>query len=406
MMNKKILVVSHQYLPLTSPRTTRWKLLTDQLISEGYEVKILTATSQLSDDKNNNAIFLGNKKTSNLIIKLRKESNKENSIIKKNLLNLLKKIYRFFFKTFAWPDYAMFWLISVYKNRNNINYEYDSIISVSLPFSSHLAAFIINKNRKKNWILDIGDPFSLKTKALENNIYIYKKLNIYIEKKFYKLASQIVFTHLEVAKQHVEKFKIDENKILIGNPISSFNENIFLQSKNYDYSSLPIIIGYFGILTKGVRSPDETIKFFKNSDILFNWYTNQDSKNMLTQNNFDLSNHKFFEIIDRDEALNKMSSSMHCLLSIGNLNSLQLPSKVIEYISTGKPVIHFAEIKNDPVIKLADHFQNLIVVNKDSTISQTLEQLKNIFENINSFEKNYFLENYTAKAITKNLKIF
>jgi hypothetical protein len=406
MMNKKILVVSHQYLPLTSPRTTRWKLLTDQLISEGYEVKILTATSQLSDDKNNNAIFLGNNKTSNLIIKLRKESNKENSIIKKNLLNLLKKIYRFFFKTFAWPDYAMFWLISVYKNRNNINYEYDSIISVSLPFSSHVAAFIINKNKKKNWILDIGDPFSLKTKALENNIYIYKKLNIYIEKKFYKLASQIVFTHLEVAKQHVEKFKIDENKILIGNPISSFNENIFLQSKNYDYSSLPIIIGYFGILTKGVRSPDETIKFFKNSDILINWFTNQDSKNMLTQNNFDLSNHKFFEIIDRDEALNKMSSSMHCLLSIGNLNSLQLPSKVIEYISTGKPVIHFAEIKNDPVIKLADHFQNLIVVNKDSTISQTLEQLKNIFENINSFEKNYFLENYTAKAITKNLKIF
>ena len=406
MMNKKILVVSHQYLPLTSPRTTRWKLLTDQLISEGYEVKILTATSQLSDDKNNNAIFLGNNKTSNLIIKLRKESNKENSIFKKNLLNLLKKIYRFFFKTFAWPDYAMFWLISVYKNRNNINYEYDSIISVSLPFSSHVAAFIINKNKKKNWILDIGDPFSLKTKALENNIYIYKKLNIYIEKKFYKLASQIVFTHLEVAKQHVEKFKIDENKILIGNPISSFNENIFLQSKNYDYSSLPIIIGYFGILTKGVRSPDETIKFFKNSDILINWFTNQDSKNMLTQNNFDLSNHKFFEIIDRDEALNKMSSSMHCLLSIGNLNSLQLPSKVIEYISTGKPVIHFAEIKNDPVIKLADHFQNLIVVNKDSTISQTLEQLKNIFENINSFEKNYFLENYTAKAITKNLKIF
>ena len=406
MMNKKILVVSHQYLPLTSPRTTRWKLLTDQLISEGYEVKILTATSQLSDDKNNNAIFLGNKKTSNLIIKLRKESNKENSIFKKNLLNLLKKIYRFFFKTFAWPDYAMFWLISVYKNRNNINYEYDSIISVSLPFSSHVAAFIINKNKKKNWILDIGDPFSLKTKALENNIYIYKKLNIYIEKKFYKLASQIVFTHLEVAKQHVEKFKIDENKILIGNPISSFNENIFLQSKNYDYSSLPIIIGYFGILTKGVRSPDETIKFFKNSDILINWFTNQDSKNMLTQSNFDLSNHKFFEIIDRDEALKKMSSSMHCLLSIGNLNSLQLPSKVIEYISTGKPVIHFAEIKNDPVIKLADHFQNLIVVNKDSTISQTLEQLKNIFENINSFEKNYFLENYTAKAITKNLKIF
>ena len=406
MKNKKILVISHQYLPLTSPRTTRWKLLTDQLISEGHEVKILTATSQLNQVKNNNVIFLGNNKTSNLINNLRNESNKENSIIKKNLLFLLKKIYRFFFKTFSWPDYAMFWLISVYKNRNKINYEYDCIISVSLPFSSHVAAFIINKKKKKNWIIDIGDPFSLKTKALENNIYIYKKLNFYFENKFYKLASQIIFTHLEVAQQHIEKFKIDENKILIGNPISSFNENIFLESINYDYSSSPIIMGYFGILTKGVRSPEETIKFFKNSEILFKWFTNQDSKSIVLQTNFNLSNHKFFEIIDRDEALKKMSSSMHCLLSIGNLNSSQLPSKVIEYISTGKPVIHFSEIKNDPVFNLTNKFQNLIIVNKDSQLSQILDQLNIVFENIKSFEKNYFLENFTAQAITKKLNIF
>ena len=406
MKNKKILVISHQYLPLTSPRTTRWKLLTDQLISEGHEVKILTATSQLNQEKNNNVIFLGNNKTSNLINNLRNESNKENSFIKKNLLILLKKIYRFFFKTFSWPDYAMFWLISVYKNRNKINYEYDYIISVSLPFSSHVAAFIINKNKKKNWIIDIGDPFSLKTKALENNIYIYKKLNFYFENKFYKLASQIIFTHLEVAQQHIEKFNIDENKILIGNPISSFNENIFLESINYDYSSSPIIMGYFGILTKGVRSPEETIKFFKNSEILFKWFTNQDSKSIVLQTNFNLSNHKFFEIIDRDEALKKMSSSMHCLLSIGNLNSSQLPSKVIEYISTGKPVIHFSEIKNDPVINLTNKFQNLIIVNKDSKLSQILDQLNIVFENIKSFEKNYFLENFTAQAITKKLNIF
>ena len=155
-----------------------------------------------------------------------------------------------------------------------------------------------------------------------------------------------------------------------------------------------------------MRSPEETLKFFSNSEILFNWFTNQDSKNIVLQNKFDLANHQFFEIVERDEALKKMSSSMHCLLSIGNLNSSQLPSKVIEYISTGKPVIHFAEIKNDPVIKLADKFQNLIVVNKDSNLSQTLDQLNIVFENINSFEKNYFLENFTAQAITKKLNIF
>jgi len=401
----KILIVSHQFLPHQSPRTTRWKLIYDELINKGYEVKVLTGTPQ--DQKNENIIYVGNKRASKLLKNLRDQSNLvQISKIKNTLFSLLKKLYRGFYKTFAWPDYTMFWLYSIWRKRKKINIEYDLIISVSLPFSSHLAAYFINKRNKKKWLMDIGDPFSLKQNALENNKYLYKSLNNYFENKFFNLAEQIIFTHSEAAEEHSKFFHISNEKVLIGNPISSFDENIFLNSKNFNYSSLPINIGYFGILTSGVRSPVETIKFFKNSDIFFNWFTNQASKNIVLQTNFDLANHKFFEIINRDEALEKMSTSMHCLLSIGNLNSSQLPSKVIEYIATGKPVIHFAEIKNDPVIKLADKFQNLIVINKDSKLSQTLDQLNFVFENINSFEKNYFLENFTAQAITKKLNIF
>ena len=400
----KILIVSHQFLPHQSPRTTRWKLIYDELLIEGYEVYVITGTPQ--EKNNENVLYIGNKRASKLVKNLRDKSNiVQISKFKNVLFNLLKKIYRFFYKTFAWPDYTMFWLFSIWRNRNKINFDYDLIISVSLPFSSHVAAYIINKSRNKKWIIDIGDPFSLKQNALENNKYLYKSLNYYFENKFYNLANQIIFTHSEAAEEHLKFFNISNEKILIGNPISSFEEDIFFNSKNYDYNSLPIIIGYFGILTKGVRSPEETLKFFHNSEVLFYWFTNQESKNMISQSNFDLSNHKFFEIISREEALDKMSSSMHCLLSIGNLNSSQLPSKVIEYISTGKPVIHFAEISNDPVIKLADKYQNLIVINKDSKLSETLELLNSAFENINNFEKSYFIENFTAKAITKKLKI-
>ena len=39
---KKILIVTHQYLPHVSPRTTRWKLLVDELIAHGHNVSILT----------------------------------------------------------------------------------------------------------------------------------------------------------------------------------------------------------------------------------------------------------------------------------------------------------------------------------------------------------------------------
>ena len=82
-----------------------------------------------------------------------------------------------------------------------------------------------------------------------------------------------------------------------------------------------------------------------------------------------------------------MVNSAHCLLSIGNKNPNQIPSKVVEYLATGKPIIHFTEIDNDPVIKLSDEFDNLITINKSVEeenlsllIKKCLIKLKNLIK--------------------------
>ena len=113
------------------------------------------------------------------------------------------------------------------------------------------------------------------------------------------------------------------------------------------------MIGYFGVLTKGVRSPEQVLQFFNKTEFELHWYTNPDSREMIKQNKIDLKRNKFFDIVTRNEALEKMVNSLHGLLSIGNLNPSQLPSKVIEYISTGKPVLHYVEIQDDPVLELS-----------------------------------------------------
>jgi hypothetical protein len=110
-------------------------------------------------------------------------------------------------------------------------------------------------------------------------------------------------------------------------------------------------------------------------------------------------------MVSRDKALDKMTSSLHCLLSIGNLNPSQLPSKIIEYLSTGKPIIHFAEIDDDPVIQISKQFNNLIIVNTDSNVPELKDKLNKIFFNIDTFNKEAFIENYSAEAITSNLDI-
>ena len=133
---KKILVVTHQYLPHVSPRTTRWKLIVDDLINKGHEVTVVTGTQQLDEEKN--IIYVGSKSSSSVVSQMREKSNNlsESNIIKRLFYKILKKIYRTIVKTFAWPDYSMFWLLSIYRNKKNLNIDYDLIISVSLPFLS------------------------------------------------------------------------------------------------------------------------------------------------------------------------------------------------------------------------------------------------------------------------------
>jgi hypothetical protein len=401
---KRILIVTHQFIPHQSPRTTRWKLLYDELIESGYDVTVITGTLQLSEDPN--IKYIGNKKASGIVKNLRIQSNiKQDSSYKNYLYKLLKKIYRFFYKFFAWPDYTMFWIFSIWKNRKKIDVDYDLIISVSLPFSSHIAAYIINKDKNKKWIMDIGDPFSLKTNAFENNRYLYKSLNYYFENKFYKKAHQVVFTHQESADEHKLFFNMPENKVTIGSPISTFSQELFQKSVSFNYETKPITIGYFGVLTKGVRSPSQVLKFFQQTDFVLHWYTNSDSKEMIKQNKIDFNRNKLFDMVTRNEALEKMVTSLHCLLSIGNLNPAQLPSKIIEYISTGKPVLHFVEIKDDPVLEIAKEFSNLIVIDKNSNITEVEQQLNNVFINIEKFDINKFNENYSTRAVTNKLNI-
>ena len=401
---KNILIVTHQFIPHQSPRTTRWKLLYDELIKSGFKVTVVTGTFQTNSDSN--IRYIGNRKASRIVKNLRSKSNiEQDSSYKNYLYKLLKKIYRFFYKFFAWPDYTMFWIYSIWKNRKKIDIDYDLIISVSLPFSSHVAAYIINRDKNKKWIMDIGDPFSLKNNAFENNRYLYKSLNYYFENKFYEKAHQVVFTHQESANEHKKFFNIPENKVIIGNPISSFSQSLFQKSISYNYETKPIKVGYFGVLTKGVRSPNEVLKFFHKTDFELHWYTNPDSIEMIKQNKIDQKYNKFFDMVTRNEALEKMVDSLHCLLSIGNLNPAQLPSKVIEYISTGKPVLHFVEIQDDPVLKIADQFNNLILINKNSNIADVEKQLSNIFTNVNKFDVEKFNENYSAKAVFNKLNI-
>ena len=406
MKNKRILIVTHQFLPFVSPRTTRWSYLIDELVGKGNKVTVLSGTNPENIEKNYDVIYFGNKKFSSNIRRVRQESNDStNSLFKKNIYSILKKIYRFLFKTFSWPDYAMFWAVTIFRNRKRINDNYDIIISVSLPFTSHLCAYILKKRIHADWYMDIGDPFTLKINSPENNKIIYSFLNKIYERKFYKIASKIIFTHKEVAELHENKFNIDKSKIVIGYPIASVNEQNLNIASNYNYKVTPIKIGYFGAFTKSVREPNNYINnivnpFFK--DVEHKWYINQESKKYFASIK-KTSLHKFIDIVQRKEALKIMVNEIHILLSIGNLNKYQMPSKVIEYLSLGKPVLHYAEIEDDPIYNFEKLFDNLKIIDSKTTKNEIEIYIENIKDRNFEFDVEVFNNYFSALKLVNDL---
>ena len=406
MKNKRILIVTHQFLPFVSPRTTRWSYLIDELVGKGNKVTVLSGTNPENIEKNYDVIYFGNKKFSSNIRRVRQESNDStNSLFKKNIYSILKKIYRFLFKTFSWPDYAMFWAVTIFRNRKRINDNYDIIISVSLPFTSHLCAYILKKRIHADWYMDIGDPFTLKINSPENNKIIYSFLNKIYERKFYKIASKIIFTHKEVAELHENKFNIDKSKIVIGYPIASVNEQNLNIASNYNYKVTPIKIGYFGAFTKSVREPNNYINNIVNpffEDVEHKWYINQESKKYFAPIK-KTSLHKFIDIVQRKEALKIMVNEIHILLSIGNLNKYQMPSKVIEYLSLGKPVLHYAEIEDDPIYNFEKLFNNLKIIDCKTTKNEIEIYIENIKDRNFEFDVEVFNNYFSALKLVNDL---
>ena len=406
MKNKRILIVTHQFLPFVSPRTTRWSYLIDELVGKGNKVTVLSGTNPENIEKNYDVIYFGNKKFSSNIRKVRQESNDStNSLFKKNIYSILKKIYRFLFKTFSWPDYAMFWAVTIFRNRKRINDNYDIIISVSLPFTSHLCAYILKKRIHADWYMDIGDPFTLKINSPENNKIIYSFLNKIYERKFYKIASKIIFTHKEVAELHENKFNIDKSKIVIGYPIASVNEQNLNIASNYNYKVTPIKIGYFGAFTKSVREPNNYINNIVNpffEDVEHKWYINQEYKKYFASIK-KTSLHKFIDIVQRKEALKIMVNEIHILLSIGNLNKYQMPSKVIEYLSLGKPVLHYAEIEDDPIYNFEKLFDNLKIIDSKTTKNEIEIYIENIKDRNFEFDVEVFNNYFSALKLVNDL---
>ena len=263
-----------------------------------------------------------------------------------NLLLILVRLYGFIKSFFSYPTRKS-WLIDKYYNKLcelEKDLHIDLIISVSNPVCTHLA---VKKYKKKNnsfkWITYNTDPFTYYTKSYKNVFDVKKRFvkNYKTEKSYYLDSDCNIFTE-ELYNHSLKKFKLlHVNNICFPYVLTDFNISILKSESDNKLCKLV----YAGSFNKEIRNPDYALSILKEvKGICVQLYQSGDCNEIIKKHS--CSHIKVFNTLTRSNYINLILGEADILINIGNSSRLQAPSKMLELLSTGKPIVNFYIYKN------------------------------------------------------------
>lgn len=171
-----------------------------------------------------------------------------------------------------------------------------------------------------------------------------------LEKDIFRSSDMILYT--DSWDDHISKYLYAhrEKCVRIEHPLIKEIRSKFIDS--FDHTKLNIV--YTGALYKGIRSPLKALEMISqlidaNSQVVAHFYIVGDCGAIVSKYSSRYPNNIInYGSVNTDIATHAIKYA-DILLSIGNTDVTQFPSKIFEYISTGNPIVHLCSNKNDPV---------------------------------------------------------
>ena len=268
----------------------------------------------------------------------------------KYIINMIELIKNIFLNALSTPDHQVFWNIFIFitgirilLKEKNIQF----IMTSSPPHSSQIAGMILSILFRKPYIVDYRDPW--------NDIFVIKKgyirskIEILLESCIIKRANYVISTsetYANVLKKRYIRYNEGGKYVYITN---SFEKELFLSINSV--SSPIFTISYLGIFYPQYNP----YYFFKVLSVYLNQYNIGKGKislkiigNIDKNTNDILYKYNLLEILDitgrvnHEEAIKIAKSSDLLLLLMGTTELTPkgwIPSKLIEYIACGKPIL-------------------------------------------------------------------
>lgn len=259
-------------------------------------------------------------------------------------------------------------------------FEYiDLIIPTCYPFEAVMAALKYKHtiNQSVKVIPFLFDKFS-DSPTLHRNKYnklLKYKNNLILEEKMIKNSFKVLYVDSWTLKmetyfaQHKDKLIHVEHPLIV----DYFDEPVICNE--VDNANL-INITYTGVLDKEVRPPTTTLDIIakmieKDKRLIFHFYVLGNAAHEVNYYSKKYPGNIInYGYVESNVATTKIKQS-NILLSIGNTDITLIPSKIFEYMSSGKPIIHFYNSDEDRVNSMLNDYKLGYCVNQNKEISDS-----------------------------------
>lgn len=232
-------------------------------------------------------------------------------------------------------------------SRVSLIVKFDAVISVSNTIFSQFTAKRIKEIWPEiRWITFFTDPFTdhyiyypiLKNKSKLRHRHYIDEMNIYNSSDYNMLTPELYKRALAEFHQPTNKtflisFVLSDIRKLVAPPPISIEEKV-------------VKVIYAGAIYKKIRNPELVLSVFSQlDDIILDLYTKGNECNDILARYQSEKIHSY-PCANRSDYLRMICYEYDILINIGNESTLQTPSKPLELLSTGKPIINFYKVKD------------------------------------------------------------
>jgi len=353
---KNVVFILGDFLQNSSANAICVKKIVDQLVLEGYKISIVckdqiigkSTTLESNGIKVHYLSILRNRFWNAATKKKETTESITMSFFCVIILFILRVIYRVY-SVFMWPSAEKWFINRTLKKLKEIGVDekIDCIITVSMPYESHLAGYKYKRKKKEvKWITYTLDSFVHSPTLQKHFIFkhLKEKINRTSEQRVFErsdanfLSSSLKDSVIMSDKENPSKYS------WISFPLLS-EYNALTSVVHFETTKINIV--YAGSFYKEIRNPDYCLKIFSmlNDDrILLHLFHRGDCSDLVHRYSLASKNIISYKSLPVEQVY-EVENQADIFLNIGNNVGLFFPSKLVEYISFGKPIINFHDAR-------------------------------------------------------------